>query len=172
MKRLMTITAAVLTLGLAVIPAASAAAAGGKSGTEYIQGSTSKLSAIQSNAPVVPLAAHGVVNTYGHISLGGATNGRSTLYFQAGNLRVKHTQTSSKQSFNAKTCVDSVVGGGLYTVVSGTGKFYGAKGHGTYEVDITFTLPRLKNGKCNTSQSAVPVSGKIEFRASGPLSVG
>jgi hypothetical protein len=172
LKRLMTITAAVLTLGLAVIPAASAAVAGGKSGTEYIQGSTTKLSVIESNAPVVPLAAHGVVDSYGHINLSGPTNGRSTLYFHAGNLRVKHTQTNTKQSFNPKTCVVSQVGGGLYTVVSGTGKFSGARGHGTYEVDITFTLPRLKNGKCNASQSAAPVSGKIEFRASGPLSVG
>jgi hypothetical protein len=172
LKRFMTITAAVLTLGLAVIPAASAATAGGKSGTEYIEGSTTNLSVIQSNAPVVPLEAHGVVDSYGHITLSGPTNGRSTLYFHAGNLRVKHTQTSSTQSLNPKTCVVSQVAGGLYTVVSGTGKFYGASGHGRYEVDITFTLPRLKNGKCNTSESAAPVSGKIKFRASGPLSVG
>ena len=80
MKRLITITAAALTLGLAASPAASAAVASGKSGTEVIQGSTTKLSAITSNAPVVPLKAHGVVDTYGTINLGGPTNGRSTLH--------------------------------------------------------------------------------------------
>ncbi len=172
MKRLITITAAALTLGLAASPAASAAVASGKSGTEVIQGSTTNLSVIQANAPVVPLKAHGVVDTYGTINLGGPTNGRSTLYFHAGNLRVKHTQTGSpKQSFNPKTCVFSQVGGGVYTVVAGTGKFYGAKGHGKYAVHFTFKFPRLKNGKCNTSQSAVPISGKISFLAYGPLSV-
>jgi hypothetical protein len=172
MKRLITITAAALTLGLAASPAASAGvASGGKSGTEVIQGSTTKLSVIKSNAPVVPLKAHGVVDTYGTINLGGPTNGRSTLYFHAGNLRVKHTQTSTKQSFNPKTCLVSQVGGGVYTVVAGTGKFYGAKGHGKYAVDFTAKFPRLKNGKCNTSPSAVPISGKISFLAYGPLSV-
>jgi hypothetical protein len=172
LKRVITITAAALALGLAASPAASAAVAGGKTGTEYIQGSTTKLSVIDSNAPVVPLEAHGVVDSNGYISLGGPTNGRSTLYFHAGNLRVKHTQTDSQQSSNPKTCVIGQVEGGLYTVVSGTGKFHGAKGHGRYEVAFTVKLPRLKNGKCNTSHSAEPVSGKITFRASGPLSVG
>jgi hypothetical protein len=171
MKRLITITAAALTLGLAASPAASAAVASGKSGTEVIQGSTTKLSAITSNGPVVPLKAHGVVDTYGTINLGGPTNGRSTLQFHAGNLRVKHTQTSTKSGFNPNTCVVSQVGGGVYTVVSGTGKFDGAKGHGKYAVDFTLKFPRLKNGKCNTSASAVPVSGKISFLAYGPLSV-
>ena len=96
MKRLMTITAAALTLGLAASPAASAAVASGKSGTEVIQGSTTRLSVIKSNAPVVPLKAHGVVDTYGTINLGGPTNGKSTLYFHAGHLKVKHTQTRTK----------------------------------------------------------------------------
>jgi hypothetical protein len=171
MKRLITITAAALTLGLAASPAASAAVASGKSGTEVIQGSTTELSVITSNAPVVPLKAHGVVDTYGTINLSGPTNGRSTLYFRVGNLRVKHTQTRTKQSFNSKTCVISQVQGGVYTVVAGTGKFYGAKGHGNYVVDFTAKFPRLKNGKCNTSPSAVPISGKISFLAYGPLSV-
>ncbi len=171
MKRLITIAAAALTVGLAASPAASAAVASGKSGTEVIQGSTTKLSVIRSNAPVVPLKAYGVVDTYGTINLGGPTNGRSTLYFHAGNLGVKHTQTSTKQSLNLKTCVVSQVEGGVYTVVAGTGKFDGAKGHGKYVVDFTAKLPRLKNGKCNTSQSAVPISGKISFLAYGPLSV-
>jgi len=173
MKRLMAVSAAALALGLATSSAASAAVAGAKSGTEVIQGSTTKLSVIESNASVVPLGAHGVVDTYGYIALSGPTNGRSTLYFHAGNLRVKHTQTSggSQPSFNSKTCVASQVQGGLYTVVAGTGKFYGAKGHGRYTVDFTAKFPRLKNGKCNASNSAKPISGKISFLADGPLTV-
>ena len=61
--------------------------------------------------------------------------------------------------------------GGVYTVVGGTGKFSGAKGHGKYKTYFAIVFPRLKNGKCNTSQSAQPVSGKISFLAHGPLSV-
>ena len=38
-------------------------------------------------------------------------------------------------------------------------------------LDFAAKFPRLKNGKCNTSPSAVPISGKISFLAHGPLSV-
>ena len=136
-------------------------------------GSTTNLSIILANNSVLPVKAHGVVRTKGTLSLGGPTNGKSSFDFRAGKLTVKHTQTSgaTQPSVNLKTCVASQTQGGVYTVTGGTGGFSGAKGHGKYKIYFAIVFPRLKNGKCNTSQSAQPISGKISFLAYGPLSV-
>ena len=173
MKRLITIAATVLSLVLAAASAASASTTACRSGTEVIVGSTTNLSIILANTSVLPVKAFGVVRTKGTLSLGVPTNGTSSFDFRAGKLTVKHTQTSggSQPSVNPKTCVASQTEGGVYTVIGGTGRFYGATGHGKFKVYFAIVFPRLKNGKCNTSQSAQPVSGKISFLAYGPLSV-
>ncbi len=173
MKRLITIAATVLALVLAATSAASASTTACKRGTEVIAGSTTSLSIILANVSVLPVRAFGVVRTKGTISLGGPSNGTSSFDFRAGKLTVKHTQTSgsTQPSLNPKTCVASASEGGVYTVLGGTGKFYGAKGHGKFEVYFAIKFPRLKNGKCNSSQSAQPISGKLSFLAYGPLSV-
>lgn len=173
MKRLITIAATVLALVLAAASAASASTTACRSGTEVIVGSTTNLSIILANTSVLPLKAYGVVRTKGTISLGGPTNGKSSLDFRAGKLTVNHTLTSggTQPSLNPKTCVASETQRGVYTVVGGTGRFYGAKGHGKYKIYFAIVFPRLKNGKCNSSQSAQPISGKISFLAYGPLSV-
>jgi len=173
MKRIMAIAATALCLVLAATSAASASTAAGKSGTEVIAGSTTDLSIIDANATVLPVQAFGVVRTKGTIALSGPTNGTSSFDFRAGKLTVNHKQTSggTQPTFNPKTCAASQIQGGVYTVVGGTGKFYGAKGHGKFKLYFAAVFPRLKNGKCNTSPSAQPVSGKISFLAYGPLSV-
>ena len=110
----------------------------------------------------------------GHALAGRADERHVFVRFpRQGKLTVKHTQTSggSQPTVNPKTCVASQTEGGVYTVVGGTGRFHGATGHGKFKVYFAIVFPRLKNGKCNTSQSAQPVSGKISFLAYGPLSV-
>jgi hypothetical protein len=173
MKRLLGVGVAALAMALTVGTAASASAAPCRSGTEVIVGSTHNLATIESNAPVVPLTAYGVVHSKGSISLGGPGNGTGTLNFRAGTLTVRHTQTSggTQPTLNPRTCVYSQSEGGVYKVLSGTGAFSGATGHGWFKVYFALKAPRLKNGQCNTSQSAAPVSGVIRFLAYGPLSV-
>ena len=173
MKRLITLVATILALVLAAASAASASTARCRSGVEVIVGSTTNLSIIEANVSVLPVKAYGVVHTKGTLSLGGPANGTSSFNFRAGKLTVKHKQTSgtSQPTLNSRTCVFSQSQGGIYTVVGGTGKFHGATGHGKYQVVFAIVFPRLKNGKCNTSQSAKPVRGKITFAAHGPLSV-
>jgi hypothetical protein len=173
MKRLITVVATILALVLAAATAASASTSRCRSGFEVIVGSTTNLSVITANVTVLPVKAYGLVHTKGTISLSGPENGTTSFVFRAGKLTVKHKQTSgtSQPTLNSKTCVFSQNDGGVYTVVGGTGKFWGATGHGKYRTYFALVFPRLKNGKCNTSQSAVPVSGKIDFAAYGPLTV-
>jgi hypothetical protein len=173
MKRLITVVATILALILAAASAASASTAKCRSGTEVIVGYTTNLSIIDANVTVLPVKAYGVVHTRGTLSLAGPTNGTSSFIFRAGKLTVKHKQTSgtSQPTLNSRTCVFSQTEGGVYTVLGGTGKFWGAKGHGKYHLYFAIVFPRLKNGKCNTSQSAKPVRGKITFVAYGPLTV-
>ena len=171
MKRLIAVGATAAALALTAASAASASAGTCHSGIEIISGSTTNLAIIDANVTVLPLRAHGVVDTKGTITLSGPTNGTSSLDFRAGKLTVKHTQKSSGSNFNPKTCVFSQSQAGVYKVVGGTGKFHDATGHGSYKIYIAIKAPRLKNGECNTSQSAPPVSGKISFLAYGPLSV-
>jgi hypothetical protein len=176
MKRLIGVGGVALAMALTVGTAASASAAPAPcrhSGTEVTTGFTNNVADILSNAPVVPVRAHGVVNSKGTFALSGPSTGTTTFYYRAGDLTVKHTQTSggSEPTLNPKTCVDSLYQAGVYTVVSGTKEFSGATGHGWYKLYIALKAPRLKNGQCNPSQSAVPVSGEIKFLAYGTLSV-
>jgi hypothetical protein len=55
------------------------------------------------------------------------------------------------------------------TIVSGTGTYVGA--HGTLVFHETFAaiLPRLANGKCNDSNSAVPVSQYGQVQGAGTI---
>jgi hypothetical protein len=173
MKRLIAVAATAAAMALTAASAASASAATCRSGTEVITGSTTNLAIVLANVSVLPVRAHGVVNTTGTIALSGPSTGTSSFDFRAGELTVRHTQTSggSQPVLNPRTCVDGLTQGGVYTVLGGTGRFHDATGHGRYRLTIAVRAPRLKNGHCNTSQSAVPVSGKITFLAYGPLSV-
>ncbi len=172
MKRLITIAATVLTLVLAASSAASASAAHRRTGTEVIAASTTNLAIILAKVLVLPAKASGVVNTEGMVAVGGPATGTSSLDFRAGTLTVRHTETSGgTHSLNPKTCVVSFSEGGIYTVLGGTGKFSGATGHGKYQIRVIIKIQRLKNGACNTSQSAQPISGRASFLAYGPLSV-
>jgi hypothetical protein len=178
MKRLIGVGVAALAMALTAGTAASASAstpAGHhhRSGIEVTVGTTHNLAIIEANVSVLPVTAYGVVDTHGTIALSGPATGTSTFDYRVGTLTVDHTQTSggTQPTLNPKTCVDSLAEAGVYTVTGGTGKFYGATGHGWYKLYIAVKAPRLANGQCNTSQSAQPVSGVIRFLAYGSLSV-
>ena len=90
--------------------------------------------------------------------------------FQLGNL------TTGKESANVnpKTCAAVFnVTGVTYKLSRGTGRYQGITGHGNATLKFTGTLPKLSNGTCNQSSTALPVAGSTTttVHASGPASV-
>jgi hypothetical protein len=90
--------------------------------------------------------------------------------FQLGNL------TTGKESANVnpKTCAAVFnVTGVTYKLSHGTGRYQGITGHGNATLKFTGTLPKLSNGTCNQSSTALPVAGTTTttVHASGPASV-
>jgi hypothetical protein len=127
-------------------------------GTEIIAGDT----ASTANTPVIPLKAYGLFTDTGNFKLSGsARTGTDILPLAKGGIRVYHAQVGSGGSIlDAKTCQAKFTEGGTFKVVPGsTGAYKGITGSGNYLVTFQGTMPRLKSGKCNTSDSATPVSG-------------
>ena len=134
------VTAAALAVsGLAAASAATPAA----SGTEHFQIMTTSSSG---RAPSTMVATGG---------------------FTAGGL--DHSGGHGKQSFNPKTCLFVISQHGTFKLSSGTGKYAGISGHGTYRLSIMAVAARTAKGKC--SQKAPPVAWEQIIKASGPVTL-
>jgi hypothetical protein len=159
-------------LGFAVAALAATTAAGYSSsspdptsGTLHITGSTTAV-----NAKSLAVTLSGPVNTTGSLPLGG--NGKkATITTKAGDLNVSHTNPPSGQpAVNAADCTATQVMAGTFKVLSGTGKFAGASGHGAYKITFVGKFAKT-NGACKITQNSSPTSGVLTFRASGPVTV-
>jgi hypothetical protein len=84
------------------------------------------------------------------------SNNIDTFKFPGGTFLVKHTpkKGTMHQSFSPKTCLFQYSEKGTLKVGSGTGKFKGISGAGTYALSVIGIGPKLKNGTCNPSQTA------------------
>jgi hypothetical protein len=109
---------------------------------------------------------------------GNATKITTTFHTTAGNLVVAAdvpNVNNPPTTTDPTTCLSKSTITGTYTVVGdqSTGKFKDATGSGKITDVFQATLPKLSNGKCNESQSAVPLpNGAVTtFYASGPLTV-
>src|SRR5438552_408711 len=60
----------------------------------------------------------------------------ATFTFSNGTVTVKHSPGKGTQSFNPKTCLLTINFHGTYTLASGTGKYAGITGSGTYKLNI------------------------------------
>jgi hypothetical protein len=120
-----------------------------------------------------PVATTGTFNTSGPNPAKGQTH---TFATKAGDLtlQVSGTPGNVQKSIGPASSCGFEFGTTVpYTVTGGTGKFAGATGHGTVVVTFTADLPKLANGKCNTSKSAQPIASTAVgvFSLSGPLTV-
>jgi hypothetical protein len=158
--------AAVATVvGLAVPAGASPLAArpAAVTGAEHFQMMNTTTS---ETATTNPLLAWGLITAAG-VDKEHANN-TDTFTFPGGSFLVKHAtkKGTAHQSFNPKTCLFQYSERGTFKVGSGTGKFKGISGSGTYALSVIGIGAKLKNGTCNPSQTA-PAAGQQQEIAGG-----
>jgi hypothetical protein len=151
--------AASATVAVTGLTAASASPA--VSGTQHFQ--LMSTSATSSTSKII---AYGAAFTAAGVDHQGNGN-VDKFVFKGGSFKVRHSNGKGPQSFNPKTCLLKIDQHGTYTIVagSGTGKFKGIGGHGTYKLHIV-GIGAKKNGKC--SQKLPPVAFQQIIQASGP----
>jgi len=175
------LAATTLAAGIGLLAAGCGGSANGaaatKSGTETISGTLTGAQAMASN-PTFRLTFRGPVNTTADIPIHSQTKGQAnTFKTGAGNLVVTATGpvASTQRLLSTSTCRFEIGRSQAYTVdgSKSTGQFAGATGNGRAAVTVQATLPKLSNGKCNTSTSAQPVknSAMATFKAAGPLTL-
>src|SRR5437764_4725693 len=112
--------------------AATAAPAGRRpavTGTENFQ-----VMSTSATSSKLPLIASGVFTAPG-VDHEGAHN-IAKFVFSNGSITVRHSAGTGTRSFNPKTCLDTLNLHGTYQVLSGTGKYAGITGSGTYKLSI------------------------------------
>jgi hypothetical protein len=117
-----------------------------------------------------PLLAWGLVTAAG-VDKESANNNIDTFKFAGGTFLVKHAtkKGTQHQSFNPKTCLFQYSEKGTFKVGSGTGKYKGISGGGTYALSVVGIGAKLKNGKCNPSQTAPAAGQQQEIQAVGTV---
>jgi hypothetical protein len=176
------LAAAALAAGIGLLAAGCGGSADGaaatKSGTETISGTLTGAQAMATN-PVFHLTLKGPVNTTANLPLGTTSPKKGqarTIKTSAGNLViVGGTPASTQKLLSTKTCRFAFGTTLPYTVDGGksTGQFAGATGNGKAALLLQADLPKLSDGKCDTSSTAQPVpsSALATFKAAGPLTL-
>ena len=151
------------------------------SGTETITGKVTGAAAL-ANAPVFPVVLTGPVNTTGTFTSPNGNGTHATLTFRtkAGNLVAAGYAPDANSNtppavVNAAECRFKFVIHATYTVTGSksTGAFKDAHGNGKAIFAFEADAPKLKDGKCNTSNNAQPLTNGAlgTFNSSGPLTV-
>ena len=191
MRPRLAILAATVTLGLAAGCASSSSTSGHApptaktttkpatvTGTERFSGTVTGHAVVADNAPAYHLTFTGPVNTTGTFTppSSNAMHQAATFRTGAGNLAVNATvYGQGAQPKPLGNCRYSIPITAMYVVdgAKSTGKFKGASGHGTANVDTRFRVRKLANGACDLNQAHAPLDqGAVSaFTGSGPLTV-
>jgi hypothetical protein len=174
------LAATTLAAGIGLLAAGSggsASAAATKSGTETISGILRGEAAMAAN-PVFRLTFRGPVNTTATFPLGNAPRKGQPFAFKTGAgdfVIVAGTSSTTQKLLSTSTCRFEFSTTLPYTVSGSrsTGQFAGATGAGRAVVVFLGDLPKLSNGTCNTSATAVPTVSTVvsTFKAAGPLTL-
>jgi hypothetical protein len=163
------VAAAVATVvGLAVPAGASPLAAGPASvtSTQHFQMMNTTTSETSTTNPLIAwglFTAPGVDQEH--------ANNTDTFKFPGGTFLVKHVtkKGTAHQSFNPRTCLFQYSEKGTFKVSSGTGRFKGISGSGTYALSVIGIGAKLKNGMCNPSQTAPAAAQQQQIQAVGKI---
>ena len=175
------LAATTLAAGIGLLTAGCGGSASGaaaqKSGTETITGKLTGQAALASN-PVFHLTFRGPVNTTSTFPLGTAPKKgqAATIKTAAGNfVIISGTTSTTTKLLSTSTCRVEFSTTLPYTVSGSksTGQFAGSTGNGRVLVLFEGNLPKLSDGKCNTSSTAVPNPSTViaTFTGRGPLTL-
>jgi hypothetical protein len=166
-----------LSLAAALLAVAAATAAcGARAQTAARDGAEEFVLTTTSSAanPVYKMAALGVFKDQG--TLDGIGNGQaeSLAKLRHGTFVVSHPTANQKvihESVNPRTCQVVLEERGTFTIDRGTGAYQGITGYGSDKIAGRARLPRGAGGKCDTSASALAVSGtaKTAITANGSV---
>ena len=163
--RLLAMAGSVLAAGAIALSGVVAATASphtshGVSGIEHFQ-LVSTSSSPKTNGHLI---AYGVFTKAGTDVVTG--NLTDIFKFRNGTIHVHHSAGKGTQRFNPHTCLLQISLHGTYRLVSGTGRYAGISGHGTYRLSI-LAIGARSHGKC--TQRKPPVAFQQIIRASGPV---
>jgi hypothetical protein len=167
---------AVALLGLAAAAGCSKAGAGTGDETAARGGAETFVLTTSSSAPnpAYAITAAGVFAAKGTLTGIGAGQNSSLAKVAGGSFVMSHPVQDEKvthRTLSTRTCAVLLKQTGSFTLSKGTGDYAGLTGYGTDNGTFTATLPRKKDGACNTSSKAQPVAGSLHvtIRASGTL---
>jgi hypothetical protein len=152
------LAAGAITLSGIVAATAAPRAGGAGAGIEHFQFMST--SATSNKTTVI---ARGVF-TAGGVDIA-TSNTTDTMKFGNGTIKLRHSPGTGPVSFNPRTCLLTINQHGTYKLLTGTGKYAGISGHGTYRVHIVAIAARSE-GKC--TQHKTPVAYELIIFASGP----
>jgi hypothetical protein len=115
----------------------------------------------------------GAITDYGVDHVGIADNGNvSQIVLQKGSFEVNVSALNKADIpvLHGSTCSFTVQGSASATLLDGTGAHAGIKGKIKITSASAGILPRLQSGKCNQSNSAVPLDIVRTARGSGAVS--
>jgi hypothetical protein len=126
--------------------------------------------------PVYRAVASGVFSATGTMQAQGtASNAPLKATFPGGTFLLTETSGGKPAAtINSTTCAVRFAATGVqYKLSGGTGSYKGISGSGTATVRFTGVLPKLSDGKCDTSSSAEPKAGTLvsTVHASGPVTL-
>lgn len=172
MARILTRTVAALaaTAGTALL--VGACSSGDPSGTQTFNLVTRQVV----RDPVYRTVASGVFSATGTMqATGTASNAPLKATFPGGTFLLNETSGGKPSAaINSTTCAVRFAATDVkYKLADGTGDYKGISGSGTATVKFTGVLPKLSDGKCNTSSGATPIAGTLlsTVHASGPVSL-
>jgi hypothetical protein len=162
-----TATLASLTLALGSLAGCPAAVGAGRAGgiLHYFETSTAN----GTGSAVVS----GVFSDYGVDHEGTLDGGNGNeIVLQKGSFEVEIARLnhSVRFSLDPVSCVYRESGSAPTTLQNGTGAYAGIKGTVTITVAGTGILPRLADGKCNTTHTAAPLVALSTAQGSGRVS--
>ncbi|HEX9030208.1 MAG TPA: hypothetical protein VF834_00095 [Streptosporangiaceae bacterium] len=161
-RKLLAAAAAALAAGTIAVTGITAAIATpvtgpAISGTEHFQLMSTSATSSTSHA-----IAYGIFTAGGLDHQGAKID---TVVFPGGTIKFRHSPGTGPQTFNPKTCLLTISKQGTYKLLSGTGKYAGISGHGSYKLSI-LAIGARSGGNCTKTRP--PVAFQLIIRASGP----